>query len=54
MEYRKSTVYNANMPETRTTTGIFLVIVLAVVGYVLWTMPHQLVDGFAKAREFVQ
>lgn len=39
------------MPESRTTTGIFLVIVLAVVGYVLWTMPHQLVDGFTKARE---
>jgi small GTP-binding protein len=40
-----------HMPETRTTTGIFLVIVLAVVGYVLWTMPHQLVDGYAKAAE---
>jgi hypothetical protein len=39
------------MPETRTTTGIFLVIVLALVGYVLWTMPHQLVDGYAKAAE---
>lgn len=37
------------MPETRTTTGIFLVVVLAVVGYVLWTMPHKLVDGYAKA-----
>jgi small GTP-binding protein len=39
------------MPEGRTTTGIFLVIVLAVVGYVLWTMPHQLVDGYAKAAD---
>jgi small GTP-binding protein len=51
MEWRNYAAYNANMPETRTTTGIFLVIVLAVVGYVLWTMPHQLVDGFTKARE---
>jgi small GTP-binding protein len=42
------------MPESRTTTGIFLVIVLAVVGYVLWTMPHQLVDGYAKAAELSQ
>lgn len=39
------------MPENRTTTGIFLVIVLAVVGYILWTMPHQLVDGYVKAKE---
>jgi small GTP-binding protein len=39
------------MPENRTTTGIFLVVVLAVVGYVLWTMPYKLVDGFAKASE---
>ncbi len=37
------------MPESRTTTGIFLIVVLAVVGYVLWTMPHKLVDGYAKA-----
>jgi GTP-binding protein EngB required for normal cell division/uncharacterized protein (DUF697 family) len=39
------------MGESRTTTGIFLVIVLAVVGYVLWTMPYKLVDGYAKAAE---
>src|SRR5262245_21915794 len=43
--------YNDRMPETRTTTGIFLVIVLAVVGYVLWTMPHQLIDGWHKAAD---
>src|SRR5687767_1774245 len=34
-----------------TTTGIFLVVLLAVVGYVLWTMPHKLVDGYAKATQ---
>ncbi|MEX2309705.1 MAG: GTP-binding protein [Pirellulales bacterium] len=39
------------MTESRTTTGIFLVILLAVVGYVLWTMPYKLVEGYAKAAE---
>jgi uncharacterized protein len=39
------------MPESRTTTGVFLIVVLAVVGYVLWTMPDKLVDGYAKAAE---
>jgi small GTP-binding protein len=34
-----------------TTTGIFLVVVLAVIGYVLWTMPHKLVDGYAKSSQ---
>jgi uncharacterized protein (DUF697 family)/GTP-binding protein EngB required for normal cell division len=34
-----------------TTTGIFLIVLLAVVGYVLWTMPHKLVDGYAKATQ---
>jgi small GTP-binding protein len=28
-----------------------LVVLLAVVGYVLWTMPHKLVDGYAKATQ---
>jgi small GTP-binding protein len=46
--------YNNPMPESRTTTGLFLVIVLAVVGYVLWTMPYKLVDGYAKAAELNQ
>ncbi len=39
------------MPESRNTTGIFLVVLLAVVGYVLWTMPYKLIDGYAKAAE---
>ncbi len=39
------------MPENRTTTGIFLVVVIAVVGYVLWTMPHKLVEGWTMAAE---
>jgi small GTP-binding protein len=51
MERWYDAAYNGGMPESRTTTGIFLIIVLAVVGYVLWTMPHQLVDGYAKAAE---
>ena len=32
--------YNTAMPQSRTTTGIFLVVLLAVIGYVLVTMPH--------------
>jgi small GTP-binding protein len=39
------------MHQSRTTTGIFLVVLLAVIGYVLWTMPYKLVDGYAKAAE---
>ncbi|MCI0334542.1 MAG: GTP-binding protein [Planctomycetes bacterium] len=39
------------MHQSRTTTGIFLVVVLAVVGYMLWTMPYKLVDGYAKAAD---
>ena len=39
------------MSQSRTTTGIFLVVLLAVIGYVLWTMPLKLVDGFSKATE---
>ena len=39
------------MPQSKTTTGIFLVILLAVIGYVLVTMPHAIVDGWAKASQ---
>jgi len=38
------------MSQSRTTTGIFLVILLAVIGYVLVTMPQKLVDGWSKAH----
>ncbi len=51
MERRFVTAYNNPMPESRTTTGIFLVVLLALVGYVLWTMPHKLIDGYAQAME---
>jgi len=43
--------YNYFMPESRTTTGVFLVVVLAVVGYILWTMPDKLVEGYARAAQ---
>src|SRR5262245_59727751 len=39
------------MSQLRSSTGIFLIVLLAVIGYVLWTMPHQLVDGWTKAHE---
>jgi small GTP-binding protein len=39
------------MPQSRTNSGILLVVVLAVIGYVLWTMPYKLVDGWTKAAE---
>src|SRR3990172_5593372 len=51
MERRIVAAYNRPMPESRTTTGIFLVVLLAVVGYVLWTMPYKLIDGYTKAAE---
>jgi hypothetical protein len=38
------------MSQART-TGIFLVVLLAVVGYVLVTMPNALVDGWTKASQ---
>src|ERR1044072_7873336 len=39
------------MQQSRTTTGLFLVVALAVIGYVLLTMPHAIVDGWAKANQ---
>jgi small GTP-binding protein len=39
------------MPQSRTTTGIFLVILLAVIGYVLVTLPPKLVEGFHQASQ---
>jgi small GTP-binding protein len=38
------------MQQSRTTTGIFLVVLLAVIGYFLVTVPHNLVDGWSKAH----
>ena len=37
------------MPHFRTTTGIFLVILLAVLGYVLVTVPPRLIEQFDRA-----
>ncbi len=39
------------MSQSRTTTGIFLVVLLAVIGYVLVTMPPKLVVGFHQAHD---
>jgi hypothetical protein len=39
------------MLESRTTRGIFLIVVLAVIGYFLVTMPQKLIEGYAKAAE---
>jgi small GTP-binding protein len=39
------------MSQSRTTTGIFLVILLAVIGYVLVTLPPNLVVGFHQAYQ---
>ena len=38
------------MSQTRTTTGIFLVVLLAVIGYVLVTLPPKLAAGFHQAN----
>jgi small GTP-binding protein len=39
------------MSSSRTTTGIFLVVLLAVIGYVLVTLPPRLVEGFHQAAQ---
>jgi len=39
MEWRNYRVYNRPMTQSRTTTGVLAIIVLAVVGYVLVTIP---------------
>src|SRR3954447_20024509 len=42
------------MSQPRTTTGMFLVIVLAVIGYVLVTIPPRLVEQYHAAAEISQ
>src|SRR3954452_23132343 len=54
MEWRYAGVYNTPMSQPRTTTGIFLVIVLAVIGYVLVTIPPRLVEQYHAAAEISQ
>jgi small GTP-binding protein len=39
------------MPRSRTTTGIFLVILLAVLGYVLVTLPPRIVEQYHHAAQ---
>jgi GTP-binding protein EngB required for normal cell division/uncharacterized protein (DUF697 family) len=51
MEQLNIAAYNGVMFQSRATTGIFLVILLAVIGYVLSTMPYNLIDGYSKAAE---
>jgi uncharacterized protein len=43
--------YNTAMSQSRTTTGIFLVVLLAVIGYVLVMLPPRLVAEYHHAHE---
>jgi uncharacterized protein len=43
--------YNSRMSQSRTTTGIFLVILLAVIGYVLVTLPTGIIEQFHHAYQ---
>ena len=51
MEWRNYGVYNRPMSQSRTTTGILTIIVLAVIGYVLVTIPPRLFEGYHHAAE---
>jgi len=51
MERHRAVTYNTAMPHSRTTTGIFLVVLLAVIGYVLVTLPPKLVAEYHHAYE---
>jgi uncharacterized protein len=51
MERRNLTPYNDAMPSSRTTTGVFLVVLLAVIGYVLVMLPPKLVEGYHHASQ---
>jgi predicted GTPase len=42
------------MSQSRTTTGVFAVIVLAVIGYVLVTIPPRLIEQYHAAAEISQ
>lgn len=39
------------MPQSRTTTGIFLVVLLAVIGYVLVTLPTRIIEQYHHAYQ---
>ena len=51
MEWRNYAVYNRPMSQSRTTTGILTIIVLAVIGYILVTIPPRLFEGDHHAAE---
>ena len=51
MEWGNYGVYNRPMSQSRTTTGILAIIVLAVIGYVLVTIPPRLFEGYHHAAE---
>jgi uncharacterized protein len=51
MEQPNAPVYNELMSQSRTTTGVFLVILLAVLGYVLVTLPPRLIEQYYHAAQ---
>src|SRR3954471_10045961 len=51
MEWGLRVTYNTPMPQSRTTTGVFLLILLAVIGYVLVTLPTGIVEQFHHAYQ---
>ena len=44
MEWCAGVTYNNAMSQSRTTTGVFMVIVLAVIGYVLVMLPPRMIE----------
>ena len=51
MERPIAVTYNTPVSQSRTTTGIFLVILLAVIGYVLVMLPPKIVGEWHHAYE---
>jgi small GTP-binding protein len=51
MEWGWRVTYNSRMSQSRTTTGIFLIILLAVIGYVLVTLPTSIVEQYHHAYQ---
>jgi uncharacterized protein len=51
MERCHAEAYNNRMQQSRTTTGIFLVVLLAVIGYVLVTLPPKLIEQYYHAAQ---
>ncbi len=51
MEWEQRSAYNTPMSQSRTTTGVFLVILLAVIGYILVVLPPRLVEQYYHAHQ---